>query len=91
MLTELPDCIDPEIWNQFDEYRKKISKNKWTQLGKELSIRRLTQFHADGFDPNEIIQTTIANGWTGLFASKQSKKTLTEQFNLKQYGKSGKI
>jgi hypothetical protein len=88
----LPEFLDPEVWNDYDKYRKQISKGKWTQRGKELCIKKITQFHSEGLNVNDIIETTIANGWTGLWAPKTEKKQQTlDNFSSKQYGKSGKI
>ena len=59
----LPDFINPEIWEMFKSHRgAKFSTN-----AKNLTIKDLTKAQAEGNDPNEMLEKSIANGWKGVF------------------------
>jgi phage replication O-like protein O len=62
----LPDFISPFTWESFKEYRKKIKK-PLTEKAIELTIKKLIAYHAKGHNVNEILETSIVNGWTGIF------------------------
>ena len=62
----LPDFINPEIWEMFKSHRgAKFSTN-----AKNLTIKDLTKAKAEGNDPNEMLEKSIANGWKGVFTPK---------------------
>jgi phage replication O-like protein O len=61
-----PDFISPFTWESFKEYRKKIKK-PLTEKAIELTIKKLIAYHAKGHNVNEILETSIVNGWTGIF------------------------
>ena len=62
----LPDFINPEILEMFKSHRgAKFSTN-----AKNLTIKDLTKAQAEGNDPNEMLEKSIANGWKGVFTPK---------------------
>lgn len=69
----LPDWIPREDWDDFMELRKKKGK-PLTERAKDLTIRKLADFNARGSPPDQVLQQSILNGWTGIFE-------LTEQKN----------
>ena len=66
----IPDCISPESWSEWVEYRK---ERRLTCSEKTLAaqIEKLSGFYSQGYDANEIIKASISNGWQGLFEPKQ--------------------
>lgn len=61
----LPDWIDSDLWEAFKVHRQQIKK-PMTEQAEQLNLRCLGKIRELGQDPNEVIETTIANGWTGL-------------------------
>lgn len=66
----LPDWLKSELWEQFKEHRK-IIKPRLTRNAELLNLKKLTEFYNNGYNPKEIIETTIANGWKGFYEPKQ--------------------
>lgn len=64
----LPSWLPPDAWEDWSAYRARISRDRWTPRAAELSIKTLGRLRADGHDPREVIEQSIGNGWTGLFA-----------------------
>jgi len=62
----LPDWLNKETWEAYMETRKK-KRAVPTEHGKTLLIKKLEEFRAAGDDPNEVLQRSIMNGWTGIF------------------------
>jgi len=64
-LEELPDWIDPIVWEQYQIHRKTIKK-PMSDYGEYLCIIKLKKAKEQGHDPNELINTTIEKGWQGI-------------------------
>ena len=58
----LPDFINKDTWNEYLKTRKKPTPN-----AVNLLIKKLTEFKDSGDDPNEVLERSITNGWTGIF------------------------
>lgn len=69
---ELPEWIDKEIWDKWKNYRKGIKKTL-TSLTIKQQIKFLEENKSDYV---EIINTSIQNGWTGLFPLKSNNKKI---------------
>jgi pterin-4a-carbinolamine dehydratase len=70
-ITEaIPTCIDSNTWQEWKNYRHKEKKQKLTISTIQKQLKQLQQWHSEGHDPNEIINCSIMNGWSGLFAPK---------------------
>ena len=67
---EIPSCIPVDAWTDWDLYRQAKSGKAWTAHAKKLSIARLETYWQQGADPRAVIQQSIENGWSGLFAPK---------------------
>ena len=65
--TPLPDFLDAAIWSSFLDHRKKIKKPV-TNHG--LVFKKLNAWMKEGFDPNQILEDSIINGWQGIFKPK---------------------
>lgn len=71
---DLPDWLPRATWSDWvadrRERRKPISSRA---AGKQL--KQLAQLKAEGHDPVAVIDSSIANGWQGLFAPKGASRT----------------
>jgi hypothetical protein len=68
--VELPDFIDREVWNEWVQFRKE-KKQKLTPTSIKRQLKFLTEHQKDY---KAIIEASIQNGWTGLFALKGNQK-----------------
>lgn len=66
---ELPACIPKQSWDDWCRYRRE-RKKPITESAARLQIKSLTKWAAAGHDPTAIIETSIMNGWQGLFEPK---------------------
>ena len=64
-LDELPDWIDPIVWEQYQIHRKTIKK-PMSDYAEYLCVKKLEKAKDNGHDPNELINTTIEKGWQGI-------------------------
>ena len=65
-----PECIPVALWLAFVEMRKK-ERHPLTVYAGELIRKKLADFQSRGFDPVAILETSIANGWRGVFEPKE--------------------
>lgn len=65
----LPEGIKPEVWQEYEDHRK-TTKTKLTDAARTKNANVLL---SNLSDQQEIIDATIANGWTGLFPLKKGK------------------
>ncbi len=68
----LPDWLPVKIWNDFVQYRRQ-KKQPLTNHAMELAIKKLAEFRQQGNDPEKVLQQSIMNGWTGVFALSGNK------------------
>ena len=71
---DLPFFINAEIFENFIKHRQEIKK-PMTQNAVNATIKKLCDFHAKGFDCDEILNNSIANGWQGIFEPQQKAKS----------------
>ena len=64
--TEVPDWLDLQIWADFKKHRGK----KFGSKAQYLTIKKLGEFREKGQDPNKCLETSIMNGWQGVFPEK---------------------
>jgi uncharacterized protein YdaU (DUF1376 family) len=62
----LPDWMPESVWQEWRQHRKAIRK-PLTAGAEDLTLRKLAAMHDAGHDPIAVLQTSIANGWTGVF------------------------
>ena len=62
--VELPDWLNKKAWKEWVEYRKEIKK-KMTERTIKMQIKKLSQNKKSHV---KMIEESISNGWTGLFA-----------------------
>lgn len=73
LIYTLPFFIDSQIFKDFINHRKEIKK-PMTQNAVNATIKKLCDFHAKGYDCNEILNNSIANGWQGIFEPQQTRQ-----------------
>lgn len=66
----LPDWLPENAWNDLVKYRGK----SFTQKARNLALTQLEEWNQQGHDLTKIINTTIMNGWKGLFEPKNGGK-----------------
>jgi hypothetical protein len=78
----IPDWVDPTAWNGFLDMRRE--KRAWpTAHAIDLLLAALTKWRAKGHDPTEILNTSTACNWTGLFEPKDRKNDRSNAFSAK--------
>ena len=75
LIYNLPHFVDSQIFKDFINHRKEIKK-PMTQNAVNATIKKLCDFHAKGYDCNEILNNSIANGWQGIFEPQQNRQNL---------------
>ncbi len=66
-VSGLPDCIPTDAWADFEQHRQEKRK-PITSVGRKRLIAKLVGFHGQGQDVRAILDRSIENGWTGVFA-----------------------
>lgn len=89
----LPEWLSPALWKSWVDYRRDMKKPIKSQQTITQQINLLERCKNKGYQPDEIINKTIASGWQGLFepeGEKQYSRTQSrpaENFSSKDYGK----
>ncbi len=68
-LWILPEGIKPEVWQEYEDHRK-TTKIKLTDVARTKNANVLL---SNLSDQQEIVDTAIKSGWTGLFPLKKGK------------------
>ena len=63
----LPVWVDEKAWTAWLKIRKARSN---TPSSLEAALKKLSSFRDAGHDANDILNTSLANGWQGLFEPK---------------------
>lgn len=71
-MVFLPEWLPCSLWESFVQFRKDM-KSKMTDHAQNLAIKKLQEFRDQGHDIEEIINTSIMNGWKGLFPIRRNK------------------
>jgi len=62
------DIEDTEAWAAFVDMRKAKGKRApFTDLARKRILFELRRMQADGQDADEILWTSVTNGWSGVF------------------------
>ena len=68
--NKLPDCIPVHEWGLYKKHRGK----KFKEDAQNLAINKLVKWHSQGHDVREILETSVMNGWAGIFLPKHENK-----------------
>ncbi len=66
----LPPFIQNDVWEDFKKHRG----SNFTKLAQSKIINQLTEWHAEGYNANDILNMSIMNGWKGVFKPKHERK-----------------
>jgi hypothetical protein len=69
MVIDLPAWLPRGTWAAWCEARRQMRK-PLTEAGASRQIADLAKWRSQGYDPTEIINTSINAGWQGLFVPK---------------------
>lgn len=69
---DLPEWLPKESWLEWCQHRRE-KKEPLTQLAAEKSIARLDRYRTEGYQPKDIIDHSIANGYQGLYPPSKEK------------------
>ncbi|WP_339423214.1 replication protein [Photorhabdus heterorhabditis] len=67
---EIPEWLNSESWAEWVSYRQQSGKPIKTQITVTKALNFLKECFDEGHDPADVINTSIANGWQGLFKPK---------------------
>ncbi len=67
---EIPEWLNSESWAEWVSYRQQSGKQIKTQITVTKALNFLKECFDEGHDPADVINTSIANGWQGLFKPK---------------------
>jgi len=67
----LPDFISLELWQAFVVHRKKV-KAPLSSYAAKLILKKLTKWQDQGYSAQQILETSIEQGWKGVFEPRQS-------------------
>lgn len=68
---ELPEGLTRENWTAYVKHRAGMPKAKrLTDTSAAMCLRKLRAWAEQGHDPNDIVSTSVANGWQGLIEPK---------------------
>lgn len=71
--VRLPEWLPPEVWRQWVGFRAEIKKPlKETTVNQQ--IQALAAWRERGHNPVEVLESSIRNGWQGLFEPKGARK-----------------
>jgi len=83
---DLPEWLNKDAWRAWEQHRKEIRK----KLTPTTTKRQLAMLEKNKDNHVDIIEKSIANGWTGLFEITDRKKTSTNKVESKP-GKYSKV
>jgi hypothetical protein len=85
-MVALPDFITDEVWDAFEEMRRKI-KAPLTDFARKRVIHKLTEFHLQGYVAEEILGEAIERCWRSVFLTQDTPRRALngkEQGNVRQ-------
>lgn len=67
---DTPDWLNRDAWLEWVQYRRQSKKPIKTEITVTKAFNLLKECFDEGYDPAEVINTSIANGYQGLFKPK---------------------
>ncbi|HCT5207371.1 replication protein [Enterobacter hormaechei] len=74
LCVDVPDWLNQTAWQEWVAYRKQSGKPIKTELTVTKAFKLLKECLEDGHNPVDVINTSIANGYQGLFKPKFAVK-----------------
>lgn len=75
----VPEWLNPIAWEEWVAYRKQSGKPIKTELTVTKAFKLLRECLDEGHNPVDVINTSIANGYQGLFKPKFAVKPAAKQ------------
>lgn len=69
----LPEWIPENLWNDFVKNRK-TAKKPLSEHAKDLAVRKLDKFKAEGYDVTMLLEETVLRGWQSFFVNENTPK-----------------
>lgn len=66
---DIPDWIDPEAWNGYQDMRKGMKK-PMTPRAESLVLKTLERLKNAGHDPNESLDQSTVHNWIDVYQPK---------------------
>ena len=66
----VPDFLNSQSWSEWVDYRRQSGKPIKTQVTVTKAFKLLRECYDEGHDPAAVIDSSIANGYQGLFKPK---------------------
>ena len=67
-MIPAPSFIDAEAWSAYCEMRKAMPRHiPFTDAAAKMVIRKLVQFHGQGYDTAYILMEATMRSWRGMF------------------------
>jgi len=76
---QLPAWLNKEVWEAWEQHRREIKK----KLTPTTTKRQLAMLEKNKDTHVDIIEKSIANGWTGLFEIDERKKSTSNKLESK--------
>lgn len=64
--SELPACIPPEAWAEWEAWRRTKKRADWTPRAASMAVRSLVDLHAAGYDVARAIRHSIGASYQGI-------------------------
>lgn len=80
-MDNLPSWLHVDNWESFKEMRKlKGNRAPFTQRAEQMILRRLEEFHRQGYDTTWILEDAVINGWSSVYVNNRTPmRALTQQ------------
>ena len=69
LIDLLPPWIDKDAYTGFKDMRKKMKK-PMTDRAEAMLMKKLSNYDAQGYDVNEILDQSTFNGWIDIYPPK---------------------
>jgi hypothetical protein len=69
-----PKGVSPETWDNFLAHRKDKGQ-KVTERAYKMMFKKLMAWGTEGIDLDEVLTTSIQNGYTGIFKPAETNRT----------------
>ena len=83
-IAEIPDWIDAKLWDDFIEIRE-AKKAVNSERAISIILKKLETWKAEGYDPNEIIQSSVVGAWKDVFKPRFEQQKTKHNFDDVDY------
>ena len=70
--VEKPEGLNQSAWDDYLSHRKELRAKRLTKRGLQMAMKKLSALPHD--DQQTVVDTSISNGWIGLFPEKVNEK-----------------